>query len=254
MAKTMDLGGKVCLVTGARSGIGAKTALMFAARGAHVAVADQNPPNDVFERLQAAAAAHGAEALYIQTDLGYVEGCARTVAETNARWGRIDVLVHAAGAGAPGGFFDITEETWSRAFDVHVHAVMRLARAAVPYMIKQGAGAILLIASAAGIRGCLGAIAYGVAKGAIPQFTRTLARELSDYNIRVNCVSPGIIRTPFQDYLTPEQIEDNIRNRIPLHREGKPEDVARAILELVENDFITGENLAIDGGMTMRIV
>jgi 3-oxoacyl-[acyl-carrier protein] reductase len=93
-----------------------------------------------------------------------------------------------------------------------------------------------------------------VAKGAIPPLTRTLARELSDYNIRVNCVSPGIIRTPFQDYLTPEQAENNIKNRIPLHREGKPEDVARAILELVENDFITGENLVIDGGMTMRIV
>jgi len=70
----------------------------------------------------------------------------------------------------------------------------------------------------------------------------------------VNCVSPGIIRTPFQDALTSEQIENNIRNRIPLHREGKPEDVARGILELVENDFITGQDLAIDGGMTMRIV
>jgi NAD(P)-dependent dehydrogenase (short-subunit alcohol dehydrogenase family) len=121
-------------------------------------------------------------------------------------------------------------------------------------MIKQSEGAIILIGSAAGLRGCLGAMAYGVVKGALPQFARTLARELSDYNIRVNCISPGIIRTPFQDFLTPEQIENNVTNRIPLHREGKPEDVARAIRELVENDFITGENLVIDGGMTMRIV
>ena len=97
-------------------------------------------------------------------------------------------------------------------------------------------------------------MAYGVVKGALPQFARTLARELSDYNIRVNCISPGVIRTPFQDFLTPEQIENNIKNRIPLHREGKPEEVARAILELVENDYITGENLIIDGGMTMRVV
>jgi NAD(P)-dependent dehydrogenase (short-subunit alcohol dehydrogenase family) len=70
----------------------------------------------------------------------------------------------------------------------------------------------------------------------------------------VNRVSTGIIRTPFQDFLTPEQKENNIKSRIPLHREGKPEDVARAVLELVRNDFVTGENLVIDGGMTMRIV
>jgi NAD(P)-dependent dehydrogenase (short-subunit alcohol dehydrogenase family) len=250
----MELEGKVCLVTGGTSGIGAKTAQMFAARGAHVAVAGRNPRNGSLEMLQAPAAVQGNELLYIPADIGNAEDCARIVAETCARWGRLDVLVHAAGAPAPGGFFDVTEESWRRAFDVHVHAVLWLARAAVPHMIKQGEGAILLIGSAAGLRGCLGAIAYGVAKGTLPQFARTLARELSDYNIRVNCVSPGVIRTPFQDFLTPEQAENNIKNRIPLHREGKPEDVARAIRELVENDFITGENLVIDGGMTMRIV
>jgi NAD(P)-dependent dehydrogenase (short-subunit alcohol dehydrogenase family) len=248
------LAGKVCLVTGGTSGIGAQTALTFAARGARVAVAGRNLRKNSFDVLQDLAAAHGQETLYIQADIGNVEGCARTVAETSARWGRVDVLVHAAGTAAPGGFFDVTEESWSRAFDVHVHAVLRLARFAVPHMVKQGEGAILLIGSAAGLRGCAGALAYGVAKGVLPQFARTLARELSDFNIRVNCVSPGIIHTPFQDFLTPEQRENNIKSRIPLRREGKPEDVARAILELVENDFITGENLVIDGGMTMRIV
>jgi NAD(P)-dependent dehydrogenase (short-subunit alcohol dehydrogenase family) len=250
----MELSGKVCLVTGGTSGIGAATARLLIARGAHVAVAGRNPRTAAAELLQSPAAANGHETLYIQGDIGNAEDCSRSVAETCARWGRLDILVHAAGAPVPGGFFDVTEETWCQAFDVHVHAVMRLTRAAVPHMIKQEEGAIVLIASAAGLRGCLGAVAYGVAKGAIPQLTRILARELSDYNIRVNCVSPGIIRTPFQDYLTPEQAENNIKNRIPLHREGKPEDVAGAILELIANDFITGENLVIDGGMTMRIV
>lgn len=250
----MNLAGKVCLVTGGTSGIGARTALAFCERGAHVAVTGRSPRNDSLETLKASAAAHGSEVLYIQADAGIAEDCGRAVAETYARWGRVDVLVHAAGGAVPGGFFEVTEECWHKAFNVHVHAVLRLARAAVPHMVKEGQGAIILIGSAAGHRGCMGAIAYGVVKGALPQFARTLASELADYNIRVNCISPGIIRTPFQDFLTPEQVENNIRNRIPLHREGKSEHVARAILELVENDYITGENLMVDGGMTMRIV
>jgi NAD(P)-dependent dehydrogenase (short-subunit alcohol dehydrogenase family) len=143
---------------------------------------------------------------------------------------------------------------WYKAFDIHVHAVYHLARAAVPHMVERGGGVILLISSAAGSRGCAGAIAYGVAKGAIPPFTRALARELADFNIRVNCVSPGIIRTRFQDYLTAAQVEDNTRNRIPLHREGRPEDVAAALAALAENDFITGAEIPVDGGMTMRMV
>jgi NAD(P)-dependent dehydrogenase (short-subunit alcohol dehydrogenase family) len=254
MEYTMQLPGKVCLVTGGTSGIGAMTALAFASRGAHVAVTGRNPRNDSFQTLTAAAEANGCETLYIQADAGSAEDCIRAVAGTHVRWGRVDVLVHAAGGAVPGGLFEITDESWTKAFDVHVHAVLRLARAAVPHMMKQREGAIVLIGSAAGHRGCLGAIAYGVVKGALPQFARSLARELADHNIRVNCVSPGIIRTPFQDFLTSAQVENNIKNRIPLHREGKPEDVARAILELVENDFITGQDLVIDGGMTMRIV
>lgn len=250
----MELAGKVCLVTGGTSGIGETTAISFARRGACVAVTGRSSRKHSLEKLQAVAAEHGSEILFIQADAGSAEGCARMVAETHANWGRLDVLVHAAGAAVPGGFFEVTEENWMKAFDVHVHAVLRLARAAVPHMVMHGEGAIILVGSAAGHRGCLGAIAYGVVKGALPQFGRVLARELADSNIRVNCVSPGIIRTPFQDFLTPEQAENNVKNRIPLHREGKPEDVARAILELVENDFITGQDLVIDGGMTMRIV
>jgi len=250
----MNLAGKVCLVTGGTSGIGAMTALALVARGAHVAIAARNPNNQFAVQLSAAAAARNVMTTFVQADIGNAEDCRRAVAETHAHWGRLDVLVHAAGGAVPGSFFAVTAESWTRAFDVHVHAVLHLAQAAVPHMIQQKEGAIILIGSAAGRRGCLGAMAYGVAKGALPQFARTLARELADHNIRVNCISPGVIRTPFQDFLTPQQVDNNIRNRIPLHREGKPEDVARIIVELAENDFITGEDLAIDGGMTMRIV
>jgi NAD(P)-dependent dehydrogenase (short-subunit alcohol dehydrogenase family) len=254
MTRAMELAGKVCLVTGGASGIGAMTALAFSRRGAQIAVTGLGPRIDSPETRKVPPAADVPGVLYLQSDASIAEDCKRAVAETVARYGRLDVLVHAAGGAVPGGFFEVTEESWLKAFDVHVHAVLRLARAAVPHMIEQGEGAIVLISSAAGHRGCLGALAYGVAKGALPQFTRTLAFELADHNIRVNCVSPGIIRTPFQDMLTPAQVENNIKNRIPLHREGKPENVARAILDFVENDFITGEDLAIDGGMAMRIV
>ncbi|MFP5230258.1 MAG: SDR family NAD(P)-dependent oxidoreductase [Acidobacteriota bacterium] len=249
----MDLAGKVCLVTGGTSGIGAATVQAFAGRGAQVAIFARKAPPNGHPDGSGFAVTSPAPHCFIQGDAGNTEDCRRAVSETVAAFGGIDVLVHAAGAAVPGGFFEIDDTRWRNAFDVHVHAVLTLAQAAVPHMMRRKQGAIVLIGSTAGERGCLGAIAYGVVKGALPQFARVLARELADHNIRVNCVSPGVIRTPFQDYLTPEQVKNNIQNRIPLHREGQPDDVARAIVELVENDFITGQDLVIDGGLTMRI-
>jgi NAD(P)-dependent dehydrogenase (short-subunit alcohol dehydrogenase family) len=250
----MELKGKVCLITGGTSGIGAATALKMAQRGAHIAVTGRTRERTSLPQLQAAVEACGGRFLFIQGDMSTIKSCAHCVEETHSRLGALHVLVHCAGGPAPGGLMEVTEETWQKAFDVHVHAIFRLCRSAVPLMKTNREGAIILISSAAGLRGCLGALAYGVVKGALPQFARALARELADVNIRVNCVSPGVVRTPFQDFLTPAQVENNLKNRIPLHREGKPEDVATTIVELVENDFITGENLVIDGGMTMRIV
>jgi NAD(P)-dependent dehydrogenase (short-subunit alcohol dehydrogenase family) len=181
------------------------------------------------------------------------EQAAQSVHQTVEQLGSVDVLVHSAGGAAPGSLLDVAPEAWYKAFDVHVHAIFHLCRAAVPYMKKRREGAIILISSVAGTRGCLGALAYGVVKGALPQFGRALARELADDNIRVNVVSPGVIRTPFQNFLTPAQAKNNIDNRIPLHREGKPEDVAEVISMLVTNDFVTGETVSIDGGMSMRV-
>jgi NAD(P)-dependent dehydrogenase (short-subunit alcohol dehydrogenase family) len=196
----------------------------------------------------------GAECHTINADLAKPEECIRVVNETISHFGDIDILVHAAGSAAPGGLLSGAKDVWYQAFDIHIHAAFHLCRTAVPSMTKKGGGAIIFISSAAGVRGVRNALSYAVVKGALPQFTRALAFETANDNIRVNCVSPGVIRTRFQDYLTPEQVKNNIENRIPLHREGKPEDVADAILMLIKNEFITGENLVIDGGMTMRIV
>ncbi len=249
----MDLKGKVCLVTGGTSGIGAATALTLANRGAHIAVlarrATQMP-----EELLAAASRHGSVVRSLEADVADPAACRSSVEQVVKDFGRLDVLVHSAGGPAPGGFYAVTDDDWMKAFAVHVHSIFFLARAAAPHMAKQGEGAIILLGSAAGLRGCLGAFAYGVVKVALPQFARVLGRELADQGIRVNCVSPGVIRTPFHDSMSPAQAKNNIENRIPLHKEGSPEDVAALIATLVENDFITGENFVIDGGMTMRIV
>ena len=248
----MDLKGKVCLVTGGTSGIGAAVARKILTKGAHVATASRRgrPQGE----LMAVAKASGATIRFFEADVADPAACRNCVDRTVKEFGGIDVLVNSAGGAVPGGLHQLTEQSWMNAFAVHVHSVFHLVRAAAPRMAQRGEGAIILLGSAAGLRGCLGAFAYGVVKGALPQFARNLARELADQRIRVNCVSPGIIRTPFQDFLTPEQAKNNIENRIPLHREGKPEDVAELIVALIENDFITGENVSIDGGMTMRIV
>lgn len=252
LAEIMELTNKACLITGGTSGIGAATAIELARRGANIAITGLEVDPTACA-VKASIESAGARCHLTALDISVPATAASWVERAAHALGGVDVLIHCAGTLVPGGLLEVSEVGWYSAFDLHVHAVFHLCRAAVPRMRTRGEGAIILISSAAGARGCLGAVAYGVAKGAIPQFVRLLAREVADDNIRVNCVSPGIIRTPFQNYLTPEQVRNNIENRIPLHREGRPEDVAQAIVALVMNDFITGENLGVDGGMTMRI-
>ena len=247
----MDLRNKVAIITGGTHGIGAETAFALATQGTHIALVARNAGDGtVSKKIEAM----GIPCITVTADLSKEEECMRTVNEVQMHFGRIDIIVHSAGSAAPGSLLNGAREVWYQAFDVHVHAIFHLCRAAVPCMKKNKEGAIVLIASAAGLRGVKNALAYAVVKGAIPQFCRAVAFELSPDNITVNCVSPGVIRTRFQDFLTPEQVKNNINNRIPLQREGTPEDVASVICTLVKNRFITGENIVIDGGMTMRIV
>ena len=185
--------------------------------------------------------------------MGVPKDAVRAVNMTIETFGGVDMIFHNAGGGIPGGIMDVSPEDWNAAFDVHVHAAFHLVRSALPSMKKRGGGAIVMMSSVAGIQAGPGSITYGVVKGALQQFTRSLARELGDLNIRVNAVAPGIIRTRFHEAMTPEAKQHNIDVRIPLHREGTPRDVAEAVVFLMKNDFITGENIVIDGGMTMRI-
>jgi len=249
----MEIKDKVCLISGGTSGIGAATALELSSRGADIAI-NGIVIDETACAIQRQIKAFGRRCHLTAVDMSEPKEATAWVERATAALGGVDVLVHCAGTAVPGSLLEVSESAWYGAFDLHVHAVFHLCRAAVSVMRMRGGGAIVLISSAAGKRGCAGAIGYGVAKGAIPPFTRALARELAGDNIRVNCVSPGIIRTPFQNYLTPEQVRNNIENRIPLRREGKAEDAAEAIVALITNDFITGEDLGVDGGMAMRMV
>lgn len=248
----MKLAGKVGLITGGTRGIGAATAVELARGGVDVALVARNI-DGLAEQASDAVRSLGRRCALIPGDMGKPHDATRSVEEATEQLGAVDILVHAAGEGARGGLFDTSEDAWYGAFQVHVHALFHLCRACVPAMKAKREGAIIAISSAAGLRGCVGALAYGAAKGALPNLVRALARELADDNVRVNCVSPGVIRTRFQDYLTPKQVQNNIEHRIPLHREGEPEDVASLIAALITNDYITGENFVIDGGQTMRI-
>ncbi|HKS38631.1 MAG TPA: SDR family oxidoreductase [Verrucomicrobiae bacterium] len=248
----MNLSGRVALVTGGTKGIGAATAIALAKEGADVAIVGRHLDDDA-KSTRDAIIKLGRRCEIIQADCGRAAEAAGCVGETESRLGAVDVLVHSAGGPVNGSLFDLTAEAWHAAFDVHVHAVFHLCRAAIPAMRAKKEGAIILISSTAGIRGVITNIAYQVAKGALPQFARALAREFANDNIRVNCVAPGVVRTAFHASMTEEQRRLNLDHRIPLHREGTPEQVAELILTLVKNDYITGETMTIDGGLTMRI-
>ena len=248
----MKLDGKVALVTGGTKGIGAAAAVELAAAGADVAVNGRYDDREAAE-TKSRIENLGRRCIVVVADVGKPEEATRCVTETADRLGPVDVLVHSAGGAIHGGLLDLSPDDWHAAFDVHVHAIFHLCRAVVPMMQKKQEGAIVLVSSVAGIRGIDALMAYQVVKGTIPQFTRALAREFADDNIRVNAVAPGVIRTRFHANMSPERRKHNLENRIPLHREGTPEQVGRMIVELATNDYMTGETVVIDGGLTMRI-
>jgi NAD(P)-dependent dehydrogenase (short-subunit alcohol dehydrogenase family) len=252
LTSKMQLTNKVCLVTGGTRGIGAATALVFAEAGAAVSLVARRA-DEVAEGARAAIARLGRKCIFIAADLAKPESVVRCVEQTVAELGALDVLVHSAGGPVPGGLFELTPAAWYGAFDIHVHPIFHLCRAAVPHMRRRGEGAIVLISSSAGKRALRTNLAYQAVKGALPQLTRALAFELANDNIRVNCAAPGVIRTDFHLTMPAEVKQNNLEHRIPLHREGTPAQVATLIRELVTNDYITGETVSIDGGLTMRI-
>jgi NAD(P)-dependent dehydrogenase (short-subunit alcohol dehydrogenase family) len=249
----MDLKGKICLITGGTKGIGAATAILFAEKGADIAIVARNIQDDAAKETRRRVEAAGRRCLMFGADMAKAEDATACVERTAAELGPVDVLIHSAGGLVTGGLLEVTPKNWYAAFDVHVHAVFHLCRAVVPSMKKKKEGAIILISSSAGKRAIRSNLAYQAVKGALPHITRGLAYELADDNIRVNCVAPGVIRTAFHDAMPAAVKENNLKNRIPLHKEGTSEQVASLIREMTENEYVTGETFSIDGGLTMRI-
>ena len=248
----MQLRGRKALVTGASRGIGKATALLLAREGADVAVnyvSSDTAAREVAEQVRAV----GRSALVLQADVADGEQVKAMFRRVQEEWGGLDVLVNNAGGRRDGPLLEVEDSAWEHVLAVHVLGTVRCCRLALPGMIEKKEGVIVNIGSTAGLRGVRNMVAYATAKAAVMHLTRCLAVEASQHNVRVNCVAPGITDTDFHAVTPPEFIQHSIDNRILLHRVGRPEEVAQAVLFLISNDYVTGEVLTVDGGLTMRI-
>ncbi len=244
------LDGKVALITGAASGIGRATALLFAKEGSKVAIADYVPEGGQ-ETVRLIKEA-GGEAIFIEVDVSKAPDVERMVKTTVETYGRIDILFNNAGiTGAIATTAKATEENWDLVLDTNLKGVFLGSKYAIPVMLNQGGGVIVNTASITGFIAPADLAAYGASKGGVIQLTKAVALEYADWNIRVNCICPGMIRTPMTEYEgLPVQADF-----IPLRRAGEAEDVARAALYLASDDsaYVTASSLVIDGGWMAKM-
>ncbi len=249
-----DLTGKCALVTGAGQGIGRAIALELARAGARVVCNDINP-DTAGETVHLIRQAGGI-ALPSTADVADAHAVRWMVAETIAALGGLDVLVNNAGIEPKASILEMTEETWDRTLAVNLKAVFLTCQAAGRVMRERGGGAIINISSIAGVHGPLpNAAHYCASKAGIYGFTKECAREFAAYNIRVNCVCPGVIITPMTEESrhTPE-IMARWMQEIPMKRLGVPEEVARVVRFLASDEasYITGQAYFVDGGKAMH--
>ncbi len=250
----LDLSGKVALITGASSGIGAATAQLFAELGARVAIGYNRNGRGALQVCEAAAKT-GARVVSIQADVRRASEISRLVKSTVAQLGAVDVLVNNAGSlieRLP--LIDMSEEHWDDVMDLNLKSAMLCSQAVAAGMIERKSGAIINnVSIAARNGGGPGSGAYASAKGGLIAFTKALAKELAPNNVRVNAVSPGVIDTPFHEiFSTPEMIRGLVKT-IPLGRVGTSMEIAKVIAFLASDaaSYIVGETIEINGGQLM---
>ena len=228
------------VVTGGSRGIGGETVRQFAARGDKVYFLYEKE----HEKAKLVASETGATAICCDVASG------QAVKEAFAQIPDVDILVCNAGISISGLMSQTTEEQWDRLFGVNVKGMYHCINAAMPLFLKKQAGSIVTVSSMWGQVGASCEAAYSATKGAVIAMTKALAQELGPAGIRVNCVAPGVISTDMCAEVAPEIMEE-LKNQTPVGRNGTPSDVAKAIVYLADAEFVTGQVLAVNGGIVI---
>ena len=255
MAMASRLAGKVCIITGAGSGIGRASAVAFARHGGTVVVADLDLSS---AQKTVAEIAEGGEAVAEVVDVTDERQTAELAARVVKRHGRIDVLFNNAGIPGVGDITETEPDLFDRVMRVNVRGVYLMSRAVVPYMIERKSGSIINMSSGIAEIGLARRVSYAASKGAVYAMTKSMQVDLAPHGVRVNALLPGTILTPFverylrESYKDPEEGLASIRRRQLSNELGRPEDVAAAAVFLAsdESKFMMASGLVIDGGMT----
>ena len=248
----MKLEGKVAIVTGATSGMGRATAVLFAKEGAKVVVTGRNE-----ERAQAVVdqiKADGGEAIFVIVDASKVEDCKKIFDATMEAYGTVDILVNNAGMLSMSPLLDVSIEEWNKVFAVNVTSALYLTQLCAPVMKEKGKGVIVNVASVASYAAHHGFAAYISSKHAMAGLSKSMAWELGP-EIRVNAIAPGAIHTAMVDSIGGPAVLQGMIDNCPCKRVGQPEDIAGAALFLASDDctFLTGQIIKVDGGFECSI-
>jgi len=244
------LDGKVALISGGASGIGAAHVRLFAREGAKVVSGDIQ--EDLGARVAAEANEAGGQVTFVRLDVTSADSWAAAVATAVSRFGALTTLVNNAGIYHPGGVTEETDEGWQRMIAINQTGVWYGMRAAMPELAKSGNGAVVNISSLYGMVGSPGSLSYHATKAAVRLMSKSAALEFVQQGVRVNTILPGQIRTPILGDLTPE-MDAAIKAAIPMGRMGDPEDIAYGSVYLCSDEakYVTGAELVIDAGWSI---